>query len=296
MSKKTAIIALLISISMTVSAFAGEFADTGILILVNAYHRIEKSYEPEMVNYRDTQYLLNAEAAASLSRMLYDMEKELGEAPMVISTYRSYERQEEVFNNDIEGFVKGGMTEEEAYERTSKYIALPGASEHQTGLAVDLSNDGSLEEDFIETEAGLWLKENCHKYGFVVRYPEDKAQYTGINYEPWHIRYVGHPVSDIMYENGWCLEEFVAYMKRSIYMVWYDTDNVWTLSFAEEPDGDFDSNTSASNTNSGGYIVVSRKSRKAYALKQDNGTRTRYMMQGRLLDRLTAEIAETTDK
>ncbi len=293
MSKKTAIIAFCLSICMVSSAFAAEFTDTGILMLVNIYHRISKDYVPELVYFEDTNYQMNEEAAASLSRMLDDMEEELGEAPMVVSAYRSYERQVEVYNNDITRYMKSGMTEEEAIEQTEKYVALPGASEHQTGLAIDLSNDGSLEEDFIETEAGQWLKDNCYKYGFVVRYPEDKVQYTLINYEPWHIRYVGLPVSQIMYENGWCLEEFVAYMKRNVYMVWYDMDNVWKLSFTDEVAGNIDSNTSVSYTNSGGYIVLSRKSKDSSVIIDGSGFNSKHIMQARLLGKITQASTES---
>ncbi|MCD8036605.1 MAG: M15 family metallopeptidase, partial [Clostridiales bacterium] len=282
-----------LSICMVSSAFAAEFTDTGIFMLVNIYHRISKDYVPELVYFEDTNYQMNEEAAASLSRMLDDMEEELGEAPMVVSAYRSYERQVEVYNNDVNRYMKSGITEEEAIEQTEKYVALPGASEHQTGLAIDLSNDGSLEEDFIETEAGQWLKDNCYKYGFVVRYPEDKVQYTLINYEPWHIRYVDLPVSQIMYENGWCLEEFVAYMKRNVYMVWYDMDNVWTLTFTDEIAGNIDSNTSVSYTNSGGYIVLSRKSKDSSVIIDGNGFNSKHIMQARLLGKITQANIES---
>ena len=196
----TAVTALVLAAVMSVPVLADTFVDTGILRLVNSSHRISKDFVPEMVQYKNTSYYLNDEAAASLARMLADMEEELGEAPMVVSTYRSYERQEEVYNRDVNSAVESGVDIADAIKGTSRYIALPGASEHQTALAVDLSNDGSLEENFIETEAGVWIKENCHNYGFVVRYPKEKEKYTGIGYEPWHIRYLGQPFSDILYE------------------------------------------------------------------------------------------------
>ncbi|GFI61383.1 putative carboxypeptidase YodJ [Clostridiales bacterium] len=251
----TVIFAVLLAFLMGTETLAETFVDTEILMLVNSSHRISKNYKPAMVRYEDTYFYMNVEAAASLSRMLDDMEKELGRAPDIISTYRSYERQEEIYNNDI----KSDSDIADAIEGTSRYVAIPGGSEHQTALAVDLSNDGTLEENFINTEAGIWIAENSYKYGFVVRYKRDKEQYTGIGYEPWHIRYLGQPYSDILYENDWCLEEFIAYMKRNIYMVWEDGQNIWTLYFTKNPEGDFDSNTTVSNTNSGGYIVTSRK-------------------------------------
>ncbi len=243
---------------MAVPSFAAE--PDNMLILINSSHRIEKDYDPERVRYKDSFYYLNEEAADALDEMLSAMEEDIGEAPMVISTYRSYERQEEIYNNDIENAIRSGIDPDEALEHTRSYIAYPGSSEHQSALAVDLSNDGSLEEDFIYTEAGIWIKEHCHEYGFIVRYPDDKEMYTGINYEPWHIRYVGHPYSDIIYENDWCLEEFIAYMKRNTYMDWERDGDRWSLRFSKTLDDD-GQNVQVSFTNSGGYIITTKKNR-----------------------------------
>lgn len=291
----TAITALVLAAVMSVPVLADTFVDTGILRLVNSSHRISKDFVPEMVQYKNTSYYLNDEAAASLARMLADMEEELGEAPMVVSTYRSYERQEEVYNRDVNSAVESGVDIADAIKGTSRYIALPGASEHQTALAVDLSNDGSLEENFIETEAGVWIKENCHNYGFVVRYPKEKEKYTGIGYEPWHIRYLGQPFSDILYENDWCLEEFIAYMKRNKYMLWIDDSNIWTMYFTEEPKGVFDSNTAVSDTNSGGYIVTSRRSKSSLISVIDNDLKVRKDMQLKLYTMICENMSQQSD-
>ena len=291
----TSVTALVLAAVMSVPVLADTFVDTGILRLVNSSHRISKDFVPEMVQYKNTSYYLNDEAAASLARMLADMEEELGEAPMVVSTYRSYERQEEVYNRDVNSAVESGVDIADAIKGTSRYIALPGASEHQTALAVDLSNDGSLEENFIETEAGVWIKENCHNYGFVVRYPKEKEKYTGIGYEPWHIRYLGQPFSDILYENDWCLEEFIAYMKRNKYMLWIDDSNIWTMYFTEEPKGVFDSNTAVSDTNSGGYIVTSRRSKSSLISVIDNDLKVRKDMQLKLYTMICENMSQQSD-
>ena len=291
----TAVTALVLAAVMSVPVLADTFVDTGILRLVNSSHRISKDFVPEMVQYKNTSYYLNDEAAASLARMLADMEEELGEAPMVVSTYRSYERQEEVYNRDVNSAVESGVDIADAIKGTSRYIALPGASEHQTALAVDLSNDGSLEENFIETEAGVWIRENCHNYGFVVRYPKEKEKYTGIGYEPWHIRYLGQPFSDILYENDWCLEEFIAYMKRNKYMLWIDDSNIWTMYFTEEPKGVFDSNTAVSDTNSGGYIVTSRRSKSSLISVIDNDLKVRKDMQLKLYTMICENMSQQSD-
>ena len=265
-------------------------ADTGILMLVNENHRIDRDYKPETIGVNGTSYQMIDEAAASLERMLKDMKKELGAAPMIVSTYRSYEHQERVFGRDVTMFKGQGMTEEEAIEKAKLYIALPGASEHQTALAVDLSNDGTLEENFIDSEAGLWIKENCHKYGYVVRYPKEKVEITKINYEPWHLRYLGQPYSDLMFQNDWCLEEFIENMKTEGSMVWDDGNNIWTMYFVKNPIQAFDSNTTVLNTNSGGYIVTTRKAKDMLITVHKGNEKLNTQRKNSLLNRLNNGI------
>ena len=98
-----------------------------------------------------------------------------------------------------------GMTKEEAEAETGKSTAIPGHSEHQTGLAVDLNGPD---------ETYAWLAENCWDYGFILRYPDDKIELTGIIYEPWHYRYVGVEAAKQINELGMCLEEYVEYLKK----------------------------------------------------------------------------------
>ena len=113
------------------------------------------------------------------------------------SGYRSYYDQQYIYN----GYVK-----RDGQEEADTYSARPGHSEHQTGLAYDLND---LSWDFGETPEGVWVAENCHKYGFILRYPKDKEEITGYKYEPWHIRYVGVEKATEIYESGLCLEEFL---------------------------------------------------------------------------------------
>ena len=297
MPKKAGVFAaLLLSAVSAVSVSAESLNESAALMLVNTSHRIEKDYEPERTRIGDTYFYMNSEAAEALIKMLSDMEAELGEAPMIISTYRSYEKQETVFNADVEKAVKSGAEPEKAAQDTAVYIQLPGASEHQTALAVDLSNDGSLEEDFIETEAGKWLEENCHEYGFIIRYPKEKEEYTGIGYEPWHIRYVGHPFSDIMKENNWCLEEFIAYMKRNKMLVWEDSKNIWSLYFTAALDESYDTDTAAYDTNSGGYVITSKKKKDSVMNVADNGSRYKEKMHTRLVERLVGADSKRAEE
>ena len=116
----------------------------------------------------------------------------------IISGYRSYADQAYIYNNYVLSDSKSNA---------DTYSARAGHSEHQTGLAADIN---SLNTNFIYTKEGMWLNNNCHKYGFIIRYPEGKASVTGYMYEPWHIRYVGAPLASELYNNGnWIsLEEY----------------------------------------------------------------------------------------
>ncbi len=267
---KTFIIALLTSIMITSTAFGytlDESKDSGHLMLVNSEHMVDKDYNPDRVQFENTYYYLSEEAADALERMLNDMEDDLGEAPMIISTYRSYEKQESVYNADVDDAVANGADLSDAVKETGHYIALPGASEHQTALAVDLSNDGSLEENFIDTEAGVWIKEHCHEYGFIVRYPKEKEKYTGIGYEPWHIRYVGKPSSDIMYQNNWCLEEYIDYLKENGSIIWNGGENIWGVYYVDSLDCSYGNVVDFSDTNCDGYIVITCRNKNSLLTK-----------------------------
>lgn len=128
----------------------------------------------------------------------------------VASGYRSVEEQESVLNRAVQRRMADGMTYEKAYEDARITIQAPGYSEHHTGLAVDFND---VEDDFRETEAYTWLQEHAAEYGFVERYPKGKENITGIDYEPWHYRYVGKEHAQRMNELNMCLEEYVAFLK-----------------------------------------------------------------------------------
>lgn len=258
---KILVISALSIITMSTTAFAQTPKDTdsGLLMLVNAEYRIPDGFDPDKVMFEDTYYLMREEAAENIEIMLDDMENELGEAPMVVSTYRTYQKQVDLFNTDYNGKLAQGLSPEEAMKQTRRYVALPGASEHHTALAIDLSNDGTLEEDFIETEAGKWIKKNCYKYGFVVRYPKAKEEITGIGYEPWHIRYVGRPHSDIMYVNNWCLEEYIAALENNGMVTWADGETIWQIYYTENENAVYSNVVDISNSNTGGYVVTTHK-------------------------------------
>ncbi len=120
--------------------------------------------------------------------------------------YRSVKYQQQVWDNKAYEYRQQGLSSSQAQTATAKYVAKPGASEHHTGLAFDVTVPG---ESFPLTQQCKWLAENCWDYGFIIRYTEDKVAITGINAEQWHIRYVGQPHARIMRNNNWCLEEYI---------------------------------------------------------------------------------------
>lgn len=134
-----------------------------------------------------------------------------GKTLSVISAYRSYAKQKNNFNNALNGYLSQGYPYETAYRMTCEYYALPGSSEHQTGLCCDITTQtGELNDSFADTAVYKWLSENAHRFGFILRYPNGKEDSTGIKYEPWHYRYVGRKYATEIYESGLTLEEYMA--------------------------------------------------------------------------------------
>ena len=145
--------------------------------------------------------------------MLDDCAAQDGLEPFVCSSYRTWDTQEYLFNNTLEYYQYSvGMSYEEAKAIAARESAWPGTSEHQLGLAVDIvdANYQVLNDAQADTPVQQWLMANCWKYGFILRYPADKVDITGIIYEPWHYRYVGREYSQIIHESGLCLEEWLA--------------------------------------------------------------------------------------
>lgn len=179
-------------------------------VLINRENRLESNQrpqdlvEPGIVFAPGTDLecrLLRYEAAQYIERM-FDEAKKQGIELVGVSGYRSYERQKELYENSLQ---KRGK------EHTERYIAPPGASEHQSGLAMDISCariDYELEECFEQTREGIWLAKNASLYGFVLRYPKNSEEWTGFGYEPWHIRYVTKPLAFYLTKLGLVLEQY----------------------------------------------------------------------------------------
>jgi D-alanyl-D-alanine carboxypeptidase len=147
---------------------------------------------------------MRPEAADALEK-LFDAAKRDGIILYGISGFRSYERQYKIFTNNI---VNKGK------KYTLRYSAVPGTSEHQTGLAIDVSAESlgfKLSSNFASSREGIWLAENAQNYGYIIRYPEDSETITGYAFEPWHIRYVGKGLAVYLYENDMTLDEYYQY-------------------------------------------------------------------------------------
>ena len=123
------------------------------------------------------------------------------------NAYRSKDEQTQIFENKMNDYENEGYTKEKAYEQTKLTVQVPGYSEHETGLAIDFSDEGHYDENEKMWE---WLKNNAYKYGFILRYPEDKYEITKIDYEPWHYRYVGKKVAKEITNKNLTLEEYLG--------------------------------------------------------------------------------------
>ena len=179
------------------------------LLLVNKQHTIPEDYEFTLGTIKGSMRC-DERIIEPLTQM-FAAAKEDGVNLIVCSPYRDLARQEYLFDRKMKGFIRSGMSYVDAYKTASITVTVPGASEHQIGLAVDIISDtySALDIGFAETPAGQWLAEHSWEYGFILRYPLGKEEITGIQYEPWHFRYVGVDAAKVITKDGITLEEFV---------------------------------------------------------------------------------------
>ena len=184
------------------------------LVLVNRDHKIPEGYSVELEEV-ETTHKIDKRVAESLKQMLSDAREE-GLSPIICSSYRTREKQTQLYNNKVKEYKRFGYSSDEAENLASYWVAIPGTGEHETGLAVDIVSKKYqiLDEKQEETDEQKWLMENSYKYGFTLRYPTDKKEITMINYEPWHYRYVGIDNATYMKEHEMCLEEYIDYLKQ----------------------------------------------------------------------------------
>lgn len=179
-------------------------------VLVNKLHKLPENYSPDDLVYPNVRFtfkekiekrMMREEAAQALEKLFKAADKD-GLPLAGVSAYRSHKRQKTLF----EGYVK-----KDGEKKARTYSAYPGTSEHETGLAIDVTkSDGSCAATgcFAGTPEAKWLAEHAHEFGFIIRYPEGKENITGYTYEPWHLRYVGQSEADNMFKNDLTFEEY----------------------------------------------------------------------------------------
>lgn len=184
--------------------------ENGELMLVNSNHPVSEDWEPTLSMVQG-EYRMDALAAEPMKQMLADA-KEQGIDLLICSAYRPYNRQKQNFDRSVQSYLSAGYNEDDAVDAVKRLIAVPGTSEHETGLAADIVTPSyqSLNAGYAATPAAKWLAENAPEYGFILRYPEDKTEVTKIEFEPWHYRYVGREAALEITEQGLCLEEYLA--------------------------------------------------------------------------------------
>lgn len=208
--EKTATVASINQTTPVSSDSNKEILDQWNLKLVNKDNSVDRDYVPELSVISDGQKF-DKRAITYLKRMINEMEKEITGKIWVQSAYRSYTRQETLFNNKVDYYKEQGKSQEKAEELAQQIVQRPEMSEHNLGLAVDFN---TVTNEFEKTDAFKWLKNNAQNYGFILRYPKDKQDITGITYESWHWRYVGEEHAKVIKEKGYCLEEYIEYLKN----------------------------------------------------------------------------------
>ena len=199
------------------------FTSTGAVVEVaNAWNAVPDNYAVDLMDlsviYATSGIKIDTKIYAPLKKMMDACNTAMAQLDSknpskccVTSGYRSMEDQTDIFNRQINKLMQQGMTREDAEREAATSVAIPGTSEHQLGLAVDIvdTKSWSLSEFQDTLPAQQWLMEHCWEYGFILRYPEGKTDVTGIIYEPWHYRYVGEELALELRDSGLTLEEYL---------------------------------------------------------------------------------------
>ncbi|MCL2517391.1 MAG: M15 family metallopeptidase [Oscillospiraceae bacterium] len=187
------------------------------LVLINSENPLAYDYTAaDMIEVKDTRpgwpmQRLREYPAKALEALLIEARANGFSDITVTSAYRSYDLQTSLFNNEVAKYPNLGK--EDAIAKAATVVAMPGTSEHQSGLCLDMHNKPAADVSFAKTDQAKWLAANCYKFGFILRYPEDKADITGISFEPWHFRYVGRYHATQMVNLKMCFEEYMEYLK-----------------------------------------------------------------------------------
>ena len=197
----------MLMVSSTLNTAAPQHDASGFLYLVNRQWLVSESYVPASLreaNVQGSVRRLRPEAAAALEEMYAACKEETGITLISVSGYRSYGSQKNIYARKLQS-VKGNVA------KAQEYVAPPGTSEHNTGLVMDVGqkNKSHLNEKFRDTEGGAWCRENCWRFGFILRYDEGWEEITGYSFEPWHFRYVGKDLARRIHESRLPLESWL---------------------------------------------------------------------------------------
>ena len=173
------------------------------LILVNAWNEIPEDYNVTLTELSNGQKIDSR--IYPYLQALFDAMREDGIYPIVREGYRTAEEQQRILDDKVMAFMREGYSKSRAKKLAEAWVAIPGTSEHQLGIAVDINAD---KEKSSNEEVYEWLAENAYKYGFILRYPQGKEDITGTAYEPWHYRYVGEEAAEEIFSRQICLEEY----------------------------------------------------------------------------------------
>ncbi len=177
--------------------------DSWMLLLVNADNPLPEDFTVSLKALRNGQSV--DERIYPALQQMFDDARAQGVWPLINESFRTFERQQEIMDKYIARYEAGGSSHDDAVKQARAIVALPGTSEHQLGLALDI-----IAEKGDNETVWAWLRQNAPRYGFILRYPADKEEITGISYEPWHFRYVGVDDALAITEAGVALEEYLA--------------------------------------------------------------------------------------
>lgn len=188
---------------------AGSSPSDWNLRLVNPWNALSEDFDVTLQQLSNG-HSVDERCYPDLQEMMDDC-RAAGLSPLICSSYRTQEKQERLFQNKVDRLTAQGYAPAEARTEAAKSVAIPGTSEHQLGLAVDIvaQENQNLDQSQETTAVQAWLMEHCWEYGFILRYPEGKSDVTGIIYEPWHYRYVGREAAGEIRDQGLCLEEYL---------------------------------------------------------------------------------------
>lgn len=183
------------------------------LLLVNPWHALPAGYEVTLTQLKNG-HAVDERCYPDLQAMMDDC-RAAGLNPVICSSYRTQEKQEQLFAAQMAPYLAAGCSPEEARRQAAQAVAVPGTSEHQLGLAVDIVDEANqnLDESQEDTAVQQWLMAHSWQYGFILRYPNEKSEVTGIIYEPWHYRYVGKAAAEEIWRQGVCLEEYLQQLE-----------------------------------------------------------------------------------